>query len=244
MVLRCLAPSPSFVAVAHVDTAPSQRPPRSASARCHSDGSARNAPSVWVSLLKRWRRTPSGSISTAMAGQRKPVYPSPRTLNVPSAAQCFRQACSPSGTSPSGSPVILLEGRSRLSTNHNGLSTGHAGRPHSQNHGRTCRGPCKSDGLRLFRAGRRSVKRLAKLSWRARGSGSTCTAEVDHPIRGYRVNPKSRSNPFAVAGPEGSAPTVSWISFDGDTYWVRLSATQGWPRTIRVTQGDVAGARL
>lgn len=87
------------------------------------------------------------------------------------------------------------------------------------------------------------VKKLAKLSWRARGSGGTCTAEVDHPIRGYRVNPKYRSNALVVSGPEGSDPTVSWISFDGDTYWVRLSPAQGWPRTIRVTQSDVDGAR-
>lgn len=79
------------------------------------------------------------------------------------------------------------------------------------------------------------MKRLAKLSWRARGSGGTCTAKVDHPIRGYRVNQRSRSNPFMVPGPEGATPTVSWISFDGDTYGVRLSA-QGWPRTIRVTK--------
>ena len=88
------------------------------------------------------------------------------------------------------------------------------------------------------------MKKLAKLSWRARGSGVTCTAEVDHPISGYRVNPKTRSNPFAEFGPEGSIPTVAWISFDGDTYWVRLSDTRGWPRTIRVTQSDVDGARL
>jgi len=88
------------------------------------------------------------------------------------------------------------------------------------------------------------VESLAKLSWRARGSGGTCTAEVDHPIRGYRVNPRSRSNPFAVSGSEGSTPTVTWISFDGDIYWVRLSDAQGWPRTIRVTQNDVDGARL
>jgi hypothetical protein len=88
------------------------------------------------------------------------------------------------------------------------------------------------------------VKRLAKLSWRARGGGgATCTAEVDHPIRGYRTNPKGRSNPLALSGPDGSPPTVSWISFDGDAYWVRLSAAQGWPRSIRVTQGDVDGAR-
>jgi len=84
-----------------------------------------------------------------------------------------------------------------------------------------------------------SVKRLAKLSWRARGSGGTCTAEVDLPIRGY--SPKSRSNLFAVA--DGSIPIVSGISFDGDFYWVRLSAAQGWPRTIRVTQSDVDGAK-
>jgi hypothetical protein len=85
------------------------------------------------------------------------------------------------------------------------------------------------------------VRKLAKLSWRARGSGGTCTAEVDQPLRGY--NPKSRPNPFAPARSEGSVPTVSWISFDGDFYWVKLSAAQGWPRTIRVTQGDVDGAK-
>ena len=86
------------------------------------------------------------------------------------------------------------------------------------------------------------MKRLAKLSWRVRGSSATCTAEVDLPIRGY--NPKNRSNPFGPSRSEGSLPTVSWISFDGDLYWVRLSVAQGWPRTIRVTQGDVDGARL
>jgi hypothetical protein len=86
------------------------------------------------------------------------------------------------------------------------------------------------------------VKKLAKLSWRGRGSGITCTAEVDHPIRGYRIKP-NRSNPFVEAGPEGATPTVSWISFDGDIYWVRLSTARGWPRTIRVTQSDVDGAR-
>jgi hypothetical protein len=88
------------------------------------------------------------------------------------------------------------------------------------------------------------VQRLATLSWRARGFGGTCTAEVDQPIRGYRVGPKSRSNPFAVSEPAGAIPNVSWISFDGDTYWVRLSTVLGWPRTIRVTQSDVDGARL
>ena len=85
------------------------------------------------------------------------------------------------------------------------------------------------------------MKKLAKLSWRVRGSGGTCTAEVDQPLRGY--NPKNRANPFALARTEGLVPTVSWISFDGDIYWVRLSAAQGWPLTIRVTQGDVDGAR-
>jgi len=86
------------------------------------------------------------------------------------------------------------------------------------------------------------VKKLAKLSWRIRGSAGTCIAEVNHPIRGYRANPRSRSNTFAAAGPDGTTPTVIWISFDGTTYWVRLSDAQGWPRTIRVTQGDVDGA--
>jgi hypothetical protein len=89
------------------------------------------------------------------------------------------------------------------------------------------------------------MERLAKLSWRARGTGGgICTAEVDHPISGYRLNQKNRSNPFARSAPEGLTPTVAWISYDGDTYWVGLSAAQGWPRTIRVTQRDVEGARL
>jgi hypothetical protein len=87
------------------------------------------------------------------------------------------------------------------------------------------------------------VKRLAKLSWRARSSGSTCIAEVDEQIRGYRVKQKYRSNPPGGVLPDDSIPTVSWISFDGDTYWVRLSSAQGWPRTIRVTQSDVDGVR-
>jgi hypothetical protein len=87
------------------------------------------------------------------------------------------------------------------------------------------------------------VKKLGSLSWRVRGSGATCTAEVDQPIRGYKVNPKYRSSPSALSGPEGQTPTVSWISFDGDIYWVRLSAANGWPRSIRITQADVDGAR-
>ena len=65
-----------------------------------------------------------------------------------------------------------------------------------------------------------SVKKLAKLSWRVRASGGTCTAEVDEPIKGF--NPKNnRINPYAPRGSEGPVPTVSWISFDGDIYWVR-----------------------
>jgi hypothetical protein len=36
---------------------------------------------------------------------------------------------------------------------------------------------------------------------------------------------------------------VSWITFDGDVYWVRLAEARGWPRTIRVTQNDVDGVR-
>jgi len=88
------------------------------------------------------------------------------------------------------------------------------------------------------------MEKLAKLSWRARRTGSTCTAEVDHPIRGYRVTDKKNlSYPFAVSSPGGSAPFVTWISFDGKTYWVRLSNAQGWPRTIRVTQNDVDGVK-
>jgi hypothetical protein len=33
---------------------------------------------------------------------------------------------------------------------------------------------------------------------------------------------------------------VDWISYDGAIYWVRLATVPGWPRTIRVTQSDVA----
>jgi hypothetical protein len=88
------------------------------------------------------------------------------------------------------------------------------------------------------------TKRLAKLSWRARGTGVICTAEVDKPIRGYRITQKNWSNPFATSVPEGSNPTVAWIRYDGETYWVGLSSAQGWPRTIRVTQHDVDGAKL
>jgi hypothetical protein len=86
------------------------------------------------------------------------------------------------------------------------------------------------------------LKQLQSLSWRGRGHAGTCTAEVDQPIRGYRVGPKNKS----PGAPESAAraPTVSWISFDGEVYWVRLSDAQGWPRTIRVTQGDVDGAAL
>jgi hypothetical protein len=84
---------------------------------------------------------------------------------------------------------------------------------------------------------------MGKLSWRARGrGGGMCTAEVDQPIRGYRIKPNQRSNPFAEFESEGPIPMVSWISFDGDVYWVRLATARGWPRTIRVTQSDVDGA--
>lgn len=88
------------------------------------------------------------------------------------------------------------------------------------------------------------MKTLSKLSWRGRGTSAICTAEVDHPVRGYRVGPKNKSNPFAESTVSGSSPTVTAITFDGDTYWVQLSAAQGWPRTIRVTQHDVDEARF
>ena len=81
-----------------------------------------------------------------------------------------------------------------------------------------------------------SLKQLRKLSWRVRGGGGTCTAEVDEPLQGYRSKSMSFSS---KAGLQGRAPTVAWISFDGDVYWVRLSEAEGWPRTIRVTQDDV-----
>lgn len=88
------------------------------------------------------------------------------------------------------------------------------------------------------------MERLTKLSWRGRGRGaSTCIAEVDQPIRGFRTKSKDpRSRPLGMAEPDDAIPLVSWISFDGDTYWVRLAAARGWPRTIRVTQADVDGA--
>lgn len=88
-----------------------------------------------------------------------------------------------------------------------------------------------------------SGQRLKKLSWRARGVGGICTAEVDKPIRGFRISQKNWSNPFAVSLSEGSSPVVAWIRYDGETYWVGLSSAQGWPRTIRVTEQDVNGAR-
>ena len=87
------------------------------------------------------------------------------------------------------------------------------------------------------------MERLQKLSWKARGTGAICTAEVRQPIRGFRVNQRNSSNNFATSVPEGSSPIVDWISFDGETYWVGLESAQGWPRTIRVTQPDVNGSR-
>jgi hypothetical protein len=87
------------------------------------------------------------------------------------------------------------------------------------------------------------VKKLTSLSWRARGSGATCTADVDRPICGYKVNQKYRAGPPTLSGSQGQAPTVLWISFDADIYWVGLSAANGWPRSIRITQADVDGAK-
>jgi len=102
---------------------------------------------------------------------------------------------------------------------------------------------CSSITSKVVEVEDKTMKRLAKLTWQARIGGGTCSAEVNLPIRGYRVNPKSRSNTFGASGSEGSAPVVTWISFDGDVYWVGLSAAQGWPRTIRVTQNDVDRAK-
>jgi hypothetical protein len=85
-----------------------------------------------------------------------------------------------------------------------------------------------------------AVQQLQKLSWRARQGGGTCTAEVNQPIRGYRLTPKYHRSAPGTPLPEGPAPSVEWISFDGSIYWVRLADVRGWPRTIRVTQNDVA----
>ncbi len=86
------------------------------------------------------------------------------------------------------------------------------------------------------------MEQLAKLSWRARGTGATCVAEVNQPIQGFRVTAKYNRNAPGTPLPEGPAPNVDWISYDGAVYWVRLATVRGWPRTIRVTQSDVAAA--
>lgn len=84
------------------------------------------------------------------------------------------------------------------------------------------------------------MQRLVKLSWRARQGGGTCTAEVNQPIRGYRITPKYHRSAPGTPLPEGPPPSVDWISYDGAIYWVRLANVRGWPRTIRVTESDVA----
>ena len=43
----------------------------------------------------------------------------------------------------------------------------------------------------MYTSERRPVKRLAKLSWRAPGTGALCTAETDEPISGYRITAKT-----------------------------------------------------
>jgi len=86
------------------------------------------------------------------------------------------------------------------------------------------------------------MESLSRLSWKARGTGSISRAEVGQTLRGYRISKKNRS-PFLSPAPEEETPVVTWISFDGDTYWVGLSTADGWPRTIRVTQNDVEGAK-
>ena len=88
------------------------------------------------------------------------------------------------------------------------------------------------------------MEKLKRLSWRGRIGGGTCTAEVDQPIRGYRIHPKTNFNPYFTPSQDGTIPTVISISFDGDLYWVGLSKAPGWPRTIRVTQNDVDGVRF
>ena len=84
------------------------------------------------------------------------------------------------------------------------------------------------------------MEHLVKLSWRARGTGASCAAEVNQPIQGFRVTAKYNRNAPGTPLPEGPAPSVDWISYDGAIYWVRLATVRGWPRTIRVTQSDVA----
>ena len=86
------------------------------------------------------------------------------------------------------------------------------------------------------------MKKLTNLSWRARGSG--LRAPPKSTIRFADSGSNQSTGPTLLRSlAEGSPPTVSWISFDGDTYWVGLAVAQGWPRSIRITQSDVDGAR-
>ena len=88
------------------------------------------------------------------------------------------------------------------------------------------------------------MKRLAKLSWRARGYAGTCIAEVDQPIRGYRVTTKYIPSRPAEFGTRGSLYALGLMDIFRRRRLLGAAATAiGWPRTIRVTQSDVEGVR-
>ena len=213
---------------------------RSASATCHSDESVPGSPSVWRVVVEKVEEDALGLHFHGHGASVSLPHPEPYRRRTGDLGRIDpARSASPAATShelPAGSTNVSVSQR-----------CGRA--PHPEEH----RQPEPWQILSMTQRERTSetvpnwkkdsMEKLAKLSWRARGSGGTCTAEVDLPIRGYGSIRRSRSNPFAAAGSEGSIPTVSWISFDGDIYWVRLSTSQGWPRTIRVTQGDVDGAK-
>ena len=68
-------------------------------------------------------------------------------------------------------------------------------------------------------------------------------AELKQPLRGFKMNSKYNRNLPGAPPAEEPAPRVEGISFDGAIYWVRLAKAPGWPRTIRVTQGDIDGVK-
>ena len=142
----------------------------------------------------------------------------------------------PSGHSVTGRSAGDVEPVGPFLTTAGHLLTIHSGRDHRSQ--KVCLGHTLFATAQAGKSA--SLKQLRKLSWRVRGAGGTCTAEVDEPLQGYRSKSMSLSS---KAGLQGRAPTVAWISFDGDVYWVRLSEAEGWPRTIRVTQDDVSQGR-